>query len=319
MADTLIDGNFRTAESVGAPRWEYPFRNNGDRVSALFEQDYWQRKENFTPAELVVEHPTERGFWLVRESPPVETIAGLYRFTRMFARVPARQTEWSSILVPLPDPGAAGGGGVEGILSATAIGVTTQTNAFLFSDFLYALGAFHSPLKASTSHAQNGSENSITYVVPNHNFSNSKYVVQHLPANAFSLASKIEPGAAVSGNDPRWAYVNANAVKVFYAASFNYGDPVHVFSQYSRGSFGTGTRYLRCRRVTDYYLPGVTPGITTEADIPLPADQSGSEDFITALLAGTGDINVQVGELQRWRETPIYQITKTVIDVLDLT
>lgn len=313
MPDTLIDGNFLEAEAVGAPRYEYPFRKNGDRVTALFEQDYWQRSATFTPQELATRHPELADFYLIAESPPAPIFADLLRFTRTYARIPTRQTEWSSFIVPLPDP--AGSGGQEGYFARVGQNIDVAPRCYLFPNYLFGGGAFYRPIKNSPSHVAGLGGNAITWSVPNHSFDNTKEVLHLQDGTAlFGGVLIIPPGTGAT----TWQYVNANAINVTYAANFNYGTPVHAFSQYNRASFGTGSRYLRCRRITDFYLPGVSPGIATEADIPLPADQSGSVEFIEALLQGTGDVNVQVGELTRWRDSPIYQITKTVIDVLDL-
>lgn len=102
MADQLIDGNFLQAQTVGARRFEYPFRQNADRVSALFEEDYWQTKDTWTPQEFVTPHPELRDFYLIGETEPVEFMAGLVKFTRRYSRVPQRQIIPGSMFVTKP-------------------------------------------------------------------------------------------------------------------------------------------------------------------------------------------------------------------------
>jgi hypothetical protein len=98
----LHDGNYQRPVPVGSRRFEYPFRHNGDRVSALFEEDYWQRVDTFHPMEFTTPHPELRDFYLVGESQPVEFMAGLVRFTRLFSRVPRQQVVPSSMFVTKP-------------------------------------------------------------------------------------------------------------------------------------------------------------------------------------------------------------------------
>lgn len=97
------DGNYLRADEVGAPKWEFPFRQNGDRVSAHFVQEYWQQKSTFIPQEYKISHPTYRDFYLIDESQPEEFIAGLYHFFRTWSRIPAQQTVPSSRFITKPD------------------------------------------------------------------------------------------------------------------------------------------------------------------------------------------------------------------------
>lgn len=70
--------------------------------------------------------------------------------------------------------------------------------------------------------------------------------------------------------------------------------------------YSPGPQNVRARKITDYYLPGFTPGIATFEDIPVIDSQNDGEPFFAALLAG-GDINYVVGEIGVWRGPIIYQ------------
>ena len=100
--DYLRDGDYSQAVAVNDPRYNYPFRQNGDRASAYIEQDYWQTWATFTPQELIVPHPTFRDFYLVKESPPVQMGADLVQFTRTWARIPAPQSVYSTFSINKP-------------------------------------------------------------------------------------------------------------------------------------------------------------------------------------------------------------------------
>jgi hypothetical protein len=84
----------------------------------------------------------------------------------------------------------------------------------------------------------------------------------------------------------------------------------------TRAAYAPGTQVVRCQLVTDFYLPGVTPGITTPEDIPLPTNQSDNDSMILAIF-GTGPFNYQVGQLSYYRGN-ILQQTTTVINASDL-
>ena len=72
----------------------------------------------------------------------------------------------------------------------------------------------------------------------------------------------------------------------------------------------------RCNVITDYYLPGFSPGIPTAASIPLPTPQSDPVSFISALVLG-GTLNYEVGDMAVWMG-PILSVTKKTVNVADL-
>lgn len=87
--------------------------------------------------------------------------------------------------------------------------------------------------------------------------------------------------------------------------------------QRTKEAYEPGVATVPSNRVTDYYLPGVTPGIATDADIPRPADQSGDAAFFEAVFAGSGTVNWEVGQLAVYRG-PIRSLTKTTLLASDV-
>lgn len=85
----------------------------------------------------------------------------------------------------------------------------------------------------------------------------------------------------------------------------------------TRYRYESGTVSLRCKNITDYYLPGVSSGITTADDIVIPTNQSDGTSLLLALLAGTGTLNYVVGELTQWKDSPILSLSKTTINAAD--
>lgn len=112
-----------------------------------------------------------------------------------------------------------------------------------------------------------------------------------------------------------WEEIDANTVAVYFP--FNYSDELLAFAEES-SSYTPGTVRVPCRLVSNFYLPGVSPGITTAADIPVPA-RVGTEAIVNALLAGsTGTMIVDVNDFVRWLGGPIIQLTTVEIDLEQL-
>lgn len=61
--------------------------------------------------------------------------------------------------------------------------------------------------------------------------------------------------------------------------------------------------------VTTFYLPGVTAGITTTEDIPIPHRTSSGTSLLAAIFGGATLINYDVSEITQWRNSPIIMFT----------
>lgn len=79
-----------------------------------------------------------------------------------------------------------------------------------------------------------------------------------------------------------------------------------------------GTALTRINRVTQFYLPGVSPGIDDADDIPLPVYEGNPTSLLTAIFARSTSINYQVGELERWLNSQILMRAITTINATQL-
>lgn len=83
-----------------------------------------------------------------------------------------------------------------------------------------------------------------------------------------------------------------------------------------------GTRYVNggvpvSTKITEtYYLPGVSPGITTPADITLAKPETDPVSWLGKIAASASYAVVNGAELEVW-QGPIYRVVKTEIDVGD--
>lgn len=111
---------------------------------------------------------------------------------------------------------------------------------------------------------------------------------------------------------------DANTIRLSVTAESTYAAALTIstMGRRTRAGYEPGTRMIRSRRITDFYLPGVTAGITTADDITVPVSQSDGPALLLALFAGAGTLNCVVGELTPWRG-PILSLTKTTINAAD--
>ena len=86
----------------------------------------------------------------------------------------------------------------------------------------------------------------------------------------------------------------------------------------TKADYAPGSGTIRASAVTSFYLPGVTAGIDTAADIPQVSDQGDQTPFLLATFAGTGTINMNVGQLQPWNGTTILSQEITTINAADV-
>lgn len=80
-------------------------------------------------------------------------------------------------------------------------------------------------------------------------------------------------------------------------------------------TYTPGVDRVQTRRTSAFYLPGVTAGITTPADIPVPAVALNDLVLLLAVCENTsGFIDYDADALTRWLDGPIY--TQTTIAIL---
>ena len=117
-------------------------------------------------------------------------------------------------------------------------------------------------------------------------------------------------------NSTNWAILDANNI-VANLALFS-GPTSVTIGQYYR-AYTPGSARVGLRRTQKFYLPGVTVGITTPADIPLPALLLNDAELLASVLANlTGYQTYDASELTRWNDGPIYTQTHEEIDMATL-
>lgn len=110
-----------------------------------------------------------------------------------------------------------------------------------------------------------------------------------------------------------WVVIDANTIGIAWV----FGLGQSLFANFNR-SYTPGPDRVGCKLVTNYYLPGVTAGIATAADIPVPAPLINDSDFIAAAIANTsGYLNYDSDPLVPWN-WPIFQQVQKQINMADV-
>jgi hypothetical protein len=124
--------------------------------------------------------------------------------------------------------------------------------------------------------------------------------------NAGSVFANIAPNKVT--------VIDANTIQLTVAASDSWASVASITEMGPRTkvNYEPGSVVIRSKTTTDFYLPGVTAGITTADDIPIPVDESGTAAFLQGVFSGQDNINVRVGELRPWRG-PILLVDRTSV------
>lgn len=128
-------------------------------------------------------------------------------------------------------------------------------------------------------------------------------------------SSTVYPNVASS----KVTVIDSNTVQLSVASSDSWASVASIteIGPRTKQNYEPGSVVIRSKTTSDFYLPGVTAGITTAEDIPIPVDESGTAAFLQGVFSGQSAINVRVGELQTWRG-PILVIDTTTVNAADV-
>lgn len=102
--------------------------------------------------------------------------------------------------------------------------------------------------------------------------------------------------------------LNINGAQAYVSAS-----TITEVGRRTKQNYAPGSAMIPCNKTTTFYLPGVSPGVATAADIPIPASQSDPGVLLSAIFAGTGMINYVVGERAQWMGPILSQDVTTIL------
>lgn len=93
-----------------------------------------------------------------------------------------------------------------------------------------------------------------------------------------------------------------------------------AFAANAANRYVNGPVHASIKEVTDFYLPGVSSGITTAADIALVTPKLDPVSWLGEIVAATAFVVIEGSQLQRWLDGPIYSqttISAQMSDALD--
>lgn len=295
------DGTFTAAKQDGPYQPWYPFVNSptkdANTEGSIYR--YVVLPANYSPAAANTTAPHSNTQYLVAES-DLTIEAGAGRFTRTFCEVPEQHTWYTTRVITKPTAASLGStqyGYITDGYSVPLAGDLYTVNSFIFTP---ADGIFSPPLTSTSANA--GANTTVVCTTPHGLAGTEKLLVR------WATIAPSYPAYNAIGNT-EYSIINTTAITLIGATL---GSACTNVSEFFR-SYTPGTDRVGVKMVQDFYLPGVSVGINTAADIPTPSLLLNDYDFLNTLTSGaTGYANYDAGELETWMG-PIY--TQTFVQV----
>jgi hypothetical protein len=305
----LRDGQFIRGFYVNRARDKYPFQVNGDNVTKTTERDFRCRADYYRVGQVgidVLPGSSPKQYLVAETDPSPIGVAEIVSSVRTFSSVPGDQVSYATRVITKPTAASAGGTVTatdylydSPSTAAISLGLVTRYNGYVFGPN----NKIYGPTMSSTS-VDSGANTRITATA--HGIAGTEGLIVY----GSGAASRF--GIVAAGG---YTVVDANTIDLL---GYNRSNQVSSLAKYLR-DYTPGTDRVGLRRTQKFYLPGVTSGITTPADIPLPALLVNDVELLASLLANTtGYQTYDASELTRWNEWPIYTQTYDEINMADL-
>jgi hypothetical protein len=232
MSGRIYDGAFTTPVAVSQERWIFPFPDN---PTTIIQQDFEVLASHYRRTPISQQHSAHPGFYLVEERLGATNWAGILRFTQVYSQIPQTRSEFESYAYTFP-------GIAPDSVANPSYAVTGQIygspNDSISCD--PALGASPGDVVAIDWDAQVGGT---TY------------------GGTITRTVASGGGGNISFPRHRFEYWNGSATQTL--------DP--NYTQVRLGSLGRDpvTRIVQSEVRFSYFLPGVSAGINSHADIAL--------------------------------------------------
>lgn len=302
------DGTYTSPVQDGPKRVFYPFVNNPtkDTTTKGTVRNYVVLPGSFTPAAALSTDPDDSTQYLIEETEP-QAEGGYYRFSRTYCKVPGDQVVYGSRVITKPDAGSVGTR--RGTNADRVFTDTTLTSLYGFATYanhkFVDNGKVYGPIATTTS-ANSGGNTRVTWTA--HGLAGTEQIIA-----VASFASNSESWVIFDSGD--YSVVDANTIDL---TGVNYGGATVYCAEYLR-DYTAGTDRVGTKSTQKFYLPGVTSGITTPQDIPLPALLLNDAELLTSLVTNlTGYQTYDATELEPWNDSPIYTQTLVQIDMATL-
>lgn len=144
------------------------------------------------------------------------------------------------------------------------------------------------------------------------------FVAEHGIALSDALAIRATVGDdSIWYNNVPFTIPDPNTIRIVVADGTGYESATAIteVGRRTKTGYEPGSVERPVKRISTFYLPGETPGIDDADDIPIPEYQGDSATLLQAIFSGSGVINIEVAELQPWRESAILVLTRTTVNV----
>ncbi len=243
--------------------------------------------------------------FLCDESEP-ETSAlelGVAKWVRSYANVPAPVVTYSTIAINKPSAGSVGT--IYGTLgnyyatkvafdAGTASGLAYSFNSYIFTPDNAVFG-----IEQTCTSVTSGANRRIT--LTSHGVTTQDILLL--------VASGVGPVRLTSAN---YTVVDPNTIDILSNNS-NWTR----LSIYSR-AYTHGPDRVRAKKTKTFYLPGMTLGIASETDIPIPSPLINDTEFLTQVIAVTSGFLTYDANPLEFYSGPIYQQEVIAIDMADV-
>lgn len=309
MPTLLLDGRYSNGFYAGRARVEFPFQANGDVASRVVTREFRRSLSTYLPAPLGYERdPHFPDARLMAETAPAPiNIGDVISCARTFASLPPDQVTYGSRVITNPTAATAGGVSSAGyILDSDMAGTSNLGLWHALLGYIWTPDnrVFGPPV--TTTSANSGGNTRVTFSGA-HNIAGTEVLICLRDVTGYRYG--------VAAPTTGYTVVNATTIDFLGVNIGAYGTSV---AKYLR-DYTPGSDRVGCRFTQRFYLPGVTGGITTPADIPMPATLINDADFLAAVVANlTGYLTYDADELTRWNGWPIYTQTFTEINMANV-
>ncbi len=321
MANTvLLDGKYTRGFYVGRAVIDWPFKKNGDYSTISITREWRQSATVYFPGKLGVDRdPYYTTAYLNEETEPQPIgIGPVVRTTRTFNIIPTQQVNpssylfsapnftpinWSSAFTTVP----AGSYAIAGAYAIVALASYTPTVDFMTTAACAAITGYYAPALTITSFS--GGPPATTLTIPGHNYVATNQILYRRdngsdPRFYTFVVSSISGDDVIGTSTLRAEFGGAGSGVALYLLTL-------VFTANSTARKRTKTTpdtgqqvVLPAQVIEDFYLPGVSAGITTAADVPSQQPFQ-LENYLGAWAAAATWFNVQSSGLDRWHDGPI--------------
>lgn len=292
MSDIFYDGDFTVAEATSPRRKTFPFE--GDIDSFWFEQDFVQTFADFTRLPLDVADEEIEHAYLVEETPLQELGIGIGRWTRVYSTIPNSRVEQETFAYTVP-----------GI----------APDPFVFIHVISANSTV-------------GSYTRLTIGAPNFDLAVGDPVIINYTALTTTPSTMVFHRSVTR----QVRAINSGAGTFDVDLITDVGTITYNIAYKSEKARRPLVKVVPSFLHFDYYLPGVSAGITTPADIPIlqaaeivlpTGDRTDSYSSITtptltayrAAVVAQTQIVVEPSVIKRWRGNIYERVTRYVVTV----